>query len=81
MIKSLPSIYATLHIHAVFLDDRFSKCLWIEKSIMEGQGPHIRTVEASWKKKRVLRMVFDVKSLCLQRKKYGEPGRLRQYRN
>jgi hypothetical protein len=26
-----------------------TKCLWIEKSIKEGQGP-IRTVEASWKK-------------------------------
>jgi hypothetical protein len=27
-----------------------TKCLWIKKSIKEGQGP-IRTVEASWKKK------------------------------
>jgi hypothetical protein len=26
------------------------KCLWIEKSIKEGQGP-VRTVEASWKQK------------------------------
>jgi hypothetical protein len=24
-----------------------TKCLWIEKSIKEGQGPQIRTVEAS----------------------------------
>jgi hypothetical protein len=29
-----------------------TKCLWIEKSVKEGQGP-IRTVEASWKKKKL----------------------------
>jgi hypothetical protein len=27
-----------------------TKCLWIEKSIKEGQGSQIRIVEASWKK-------------------------------
>jgi len=30
-----------------------TKCMWIEKSIKEGQGPQIRTVEASWKKKKL----------------------------
>jgi hypothetical protein len=29
-----------------------TKCLWIKKSIKEGQGP-IRTVEASWKKNKL----------------------------
>jgi hypothetical protein len=31
-----------------------TKCLRIEKSIKEGQGPQIRTVEVSWKKKSSL---------------------------
>jgi hypothetical protein len=33
-----------------------TKCLWIEKSIKEGQGP-IRTVEARWKKMHVIKIV------------------------
>jgi hypothetical protein len=32
-----------------------TKCLWIEKSIKEGQGP-IRTVEASGEKKKALHL-------------------------